>query len=222
MICQHCGAKITQGATFCADCGIPVERPAQDSRAHPTGLIGWSARCNDPEILAAAQKNKKSAIGCAWIFTLLFPVGFLIAGLLIDELPLVEAVVIGAGLGVMMLFINLLRIRDMKKPVWEGVVTEKYQKERREYDREDNVSYYTEFVLVMRKDTGKKIRLFHKNRRELYDYFAVGDRVRFHTAFNTYEKYDKSKDKIIYCNVCSMTNPITNDRCKRCKNPLFK
>lgn len=37
-----------------------------------------------------------------------------------------------------------------------------------------------------------------------------------------YEKYDKSKDRIIYCNVCSMMNPIQNDRCKRCNNLLFK
>lgn len=56
----------------------------------------------------------------------------------------------------------------------------------------------------------------------MYDYLSVGDRVRYHPAFETYEKYDKSKDKIIYCNVCRMMNPVANDRCKRCDNLLFK
>jgi hypothetical protein len=40
--------------------------------------------------------------------------------------------------------------------------------------------------------------------------------------FGTYEKYDKSKDRIIYRNVCTTMNPIQNDRCKRCNNLLFK
>ena len=57
---------------------------------------------------------------------------------------------------------------------------------------------------------------------EMYDYFKVGDRVRYHPAFATYEKFDKSRDSIIYCNVCSMMNPVSNDRCERCANLLFK
>jgi uncharacterized paraquat-inducible protein A len=56
----------------------------------------------------------------------------------------------------------------------------------------------------------------------MFDYLSVGDRVRYHPTFGTYEKYDKSKDRIIYCNICRMMNPIKNDRCKRCNNLLFK
>ena len=36
-----------------------------------------------------------------------FPIGFILAGLLIDEMPLNEAIIIGVGLGVLMLVINL-------------------------------------------------------------------------------------------------------------------
>ena len=46
-----------------------------------------------------------------------------------------EAIIIGVGLGVLMLVINLWRIKDMKAPQWEGVVIEKYKKERREHKR---------------------------------------------------------------------------------------
>lgn len=187
-------------------------------------LVGWSERSNDPEILEAARKNKKSAIGCAWILLLLFPAGFIVAGLLIEEMPLGEAVVIGVALGLFTLVINLWRLKDLKGPIWEGVVTQKYNKERREHNRDDDsMTTYTEFTTVIKKDTGKENRIVERDsRRHMYDYLTVGDRVRYHPAFGTYEKYDKSKDRIIYCNVCFMMNPITNDRCKRCNKLLFK
>jgi hypothetical protein len=55
----------------------------------------------------------------------------------------------------------------------------------------------------------------------MYDYLDIGDRVRYHPALETYEKYDKSKDEVIYCNVCRRGTRF-NDRCERCKNLLFK
>jgi len=197
-------------------------RTAVAPRVDTSNLIGWSKRSNHPEILAAAQKNKKSAVGCMWALTLLFPIGFLVAGLFVEEMPLNEAIIIGVGLGLLMLVINLIRIRDMKKPIWEGVVTEKFHKDKSEHNNDDNISYYVEYTLVIRTTTGKKHRIVNRDRREMYDYFEIGDRVRYHPTFSTYEKYDKSKDKIIYCNVCSKMNPIVNDRCERCNNLLFK
>lgn len=238
-ICGSCGVKLSEEVAFCPHCGAPVGEaakglpnvPAQTAATlpqsdiplqHQAVLVGWSERSHDPQILEAARKNKKSAVGCAWIFVALFPIGFLLAGLFIDEMPLGEGLIIGTVLGVLMLIINFMRIKDMKKPVWEGVVTEKFQKERRRH-RDDNADTYTEYTTVIRTDAGKKKRIIEKDsRRDMYDYLAVGDRVRYHPAFGTYEKYDKSKDRIIYCNVCSMMNPVENDRCKRCDNLLFK
>lgn len=251
-LCKSCGAKLPEKAAFCTNCGAPVQEamaaaqntsgqasallrrdaslqndiPSQSNLPpqKKTDLVGWSERSNDPEILEAARKNKKSAIGCAWILLLLFPAGFIVAGLLIEEMPLGEAIIIGVALGLFTLVINLVRLRDMKKPVWEGVVTQKYNKERREHNRDDDsMTTYTEFTTVIKKDTGKEKRIVERDsRRHMYDYLSVGDRVRYHPAFSTYEKYDKSKDQIIYCNVCFTMNPITNDRCKRCNNFLFK
>lgn len=240
-VCGSCGAKLQEDAAFCTNCGASVQRgmgeatnvsrqttvPPSRSDIPPqnhTALVGWSTRSNDPEILAAAQKNKKSAMGCAWIFMLLFPIGFLLAGLFIDEMPLNEAIIIGIGLGVVMLVINLVRIKGMKRPVWEGVVIEKFQKERRRHNRgDDSFDYYTEFTVVIKTNAGKVKRIIERDsQRHMYDYLAVGDRVRYYPAFETYEKYDKSQDQIIYCNVCRMMNPIANERCKRCNNLLFK
>ncbi len=41
----------------------------------------------------------------------------------------------------------------------------------------------------------------------MYYYLSANDRVGF-THVRPYKKHDKSKDRIIYCNVCSMMNPI--------------
>ncbi|MDX9888740.1 MAG: zinc ribbon domain-containing protein [Anaerovoracaceae bacterium] len=235
-VCAACGAKLPEGAEFCIGCGAAVS-PASPQPMEPgqaaaparsqggTGLVGFSDRYNCPEILAAAQKNKKSSIGCMWILVFVPLIGFPIAGLLMEDFPFGESLVIGIGIALVMLAVNLLALRKARQPMWEGVVVNKYSKEKSEHrgGEDDNHRTYTEYTTIINTDAGKKKTIVEKDSgRHMYDYLSVGDRVRFHPRFGTYEKYDKSKDRIIYCNVCSMMNPIQNDRCKRCNNLLFK
>lgn len=235
-VCATCGAKLPEGAEFCIGCekavnsatSEPIEPHHVATPAPPqsgAGLVGFSDRYNCPEILAAAQKNKKFSIGCMWILVFVPLIGFPVAGLLMDDFPFGESLVIGVGIALVMLIINLLALRRTKQPMWEGVVVNKYSKEKSEHrgGEDDNYRTYTEYTTIIITDAGKKKTIVEKDSgRHMYDYLSVGDRVRFHPRFGTYEKYDKSKDRIIYCNVCSMMNPIQNDRCKRCNNLLFK
>ena len=249
-ICSACGAAIPEEAVFCINCGtarggrpaattvrtpsvtgssMPPQpaysAPAQSSVGQSTGLVGFSAVSNSPEILEAAKKNKKSSIGCLFIMVIVPLIGFPIAGLLMDDFPFGESLVIGIGLALIMLIVNLIALRKTRKPIWDGTVVNKFSKERSEHrgGDDDNYRTYTEYTTVITTDEGKKKNIVEKDSgRHMYDYLNVGDRVRFHPKFGTYEKYDKSKDRIIYCNVCSMMNPIQNDRCKRCSNLLFK
>ncbi|MEA5035807.1 zinc ribbon domain-containing protein [Cloacibacillus evryensis] len=235
-VCTACGMALPEGAEFCIGCGAAVNpvtpqpmEPSQATAPMPSqggaGLVGFSDRCNSPEILAAAQKNKKSSIGCMWILVFVPLIGFPIAGLLMDDFPFGESLVIGVGIALVMLVINLLALRRTKQPMWEGVVVNKYSKEKSEHrgGEDDNYRTYTEYTTIINIDAGKKKTIVEKDSgRHMYDYLSVGNRVRYHPRFGTYEKYDKSKDRIIYCNVCSMMNPIQNDRCKRCNNLLFK
>lgn len=235
-VCTACGAELPEGAEFCIGCGAAVSpavpQPMEPSRAAAparsqggTGLVGFSDRYNCPEILAAAQKNKKSSIGCMWILVFVPLIGFPIAGLLMEDFPFGESLIIGIGIALVMLVVNLLALRKTRQPMWEGVVVNKYSKEKSEHrgGEDDNYRTYTEYTTIINTDAGKKKTIVEKDSgRHMYDYLSVGDRVRFHPKFGTYEKYDKSKDRIIYCNVCSMMNPIQNDRCKRCNNLLFK
>ncbi|HHX94900.1 MAG TPA: zinc ribbon domain-containing protein [Clostridia bacterium] len=238
-ICSACESTLPEDAAFCIGCGTAVNIPEtplsppqsagsaspQRGEAQGTGLVGFSALYNSPEILEAAQKNRQSSIGCMGILVFVPLLGFPVAGLFIDEFPFGESVVIGAGIALVMLIVNLFALRRAKQPMWEGVVVNKFSKERSEHKggEDENYRTYTEYTTVFCTDTGKEKKLTERDsQRDMYDYLAVGDRVRYHPKFGTYEKYDKSKDRIIYCNVCSMMNPIQNDRCKRCDNLLFK
>src|SRR5690554_7710707 len=97
MFCHNCGNKLPKGEA---------------------GLVGFSDRCNSPEILATAQKNRKSSIGCMWILVFVPLIGFPIAGLLMDDFPFGESLVIGVGIALVMLVVNLLALRKTKQPMW--------------------------------------------------------------------------------------------------------
>ncbi len=56
----------------------------------------------------------------------------------------------------------------------------------------------------------------------LYNYYRIGDRVRHHAGLNSYEKYDKTRDSIIFCAACATLCDIGDDVCYRCKCPLLK
>jgi len=156
-----------------------------------------------------------------WILVFVPLIGFPVAGLLMDDFPFGESLVIGVGIAFIMLVVNLLALQRTKQPMWEGVVVNKYSKKR--YEHGDSTETYMEYTTVITTDAGKKKTIVEKgSRRDIYDYLSVGDRVHYHPKFGSYEKYDKSKDRIIYCNICYTMNPIQNDRCKRCNNLLFK
>ncbi|NLL49424.1 MAG: hypothetical protein GX249_12700 [Firmicutes bacterium] len=184
-------------------------------------LVGWSDVPSSPEVAEVIKKMKRSSLRWTWVFTLLFPVGFVIAGLVSDEVPLNEVVMIGGGLGLLMLVINLWRISGTKKPAWDGVVIKKLEKKRWKNDKDGTSQSYTEYIVVIRTEAGKKKRIVERQ-GDMYDYLDVGDRVRYHPALESYEKFDKSKDTYIYCNICRLRNSIRNDRCERCNHLLFK
>ncbi|MPN17241.1 hypothetical protein SDC9_164592 [bioreactor metagenome] len=87
-----------------------------------------------------------------------------------------------------------------------------------DYDWED----YTVYNVFIRSDSGKLHTIRVENDSTVYNYYQMGDRVRHHPGLNSYEKYDKSKDDIIFCAACASLNDIGNDFCTRCKCPLLK
>ena len=225
--CMHCGTGMTDDARFCPSCG----QHADDSTFQVEGkgappaltLKGWTARHLDPEVVARAEKNKRAAKGFTIFLTVVFPIGFALAGIFVDDMPFGEALIIGIGLGLLMLVIGLVRMSRMKSGTWDGTVTDKKKQQKTDHSQDDStVRYKTVYTLVVTEESGKKHRLRYTDNSAMYNYFNVGDRIRCHMAFGTYEKFDKSRDTVIFCNICATLNDLVNDRCKSCRLPLFK
>lgn len=189
--------------------------------------VGYSYKINDPAFAKYVADSKRYAWIFAWILTIAFVGGFSIYGATSNEMENPQAFLIGCGLGFMMLviafFTNLSKSRGK---TWDGVVLEhKIEKKQRKVYRSGNDYYmqdYQLFKVIIKGDNGEKHELSAEDDETVYNYYHDGDKVRHHGKINTFEKYDKSKDDIIFCNACASLNQITDNICFRCKCPLLK
>ena len=193
------------------------------------GGIGFSSRINDPAFARYIKNKNLYASIFSIILAVVAIVGFTIYGEKSDEINNPEAMYIGLIIGGMFLLILLYVIMSKKQSkTWNGTIIEKIIKKKRRKQiagssKNDNHWVdYIEYVVVIKEDTGKKHEIIVVNDDTLYVYYQIGNRVRHHGQLNSYEKYDKSKDSIVFCNACATLNEINDEYCHRCKCPLLK
>jgi hypothetical protein len=138
-----------------------------------------------------------------------------------------ESLYIGFAIGGMFIVIALFQILGRKRSrTWDGTVEDKTVRKKTEKQNAGNgdVWYedYLEYAVVIRSDQGKRQVIRSKNDDTLYNYYKIGDRVRHHAGLNSFEKYDKTGDTVIFCNACGTLCEIVDDYCFRCKCPLLK
>ena len=138
-----------------------------------------------------------------------------------------QSLYIGFGIGGMLLLIALFQILGRKRVrTWDGTVEDKKIKKktkRHDYGN-NNVQYedYLEYSVIIRSDHGKRYTIKSQGSDTLYNYYQIGDWLRYHTGLNSYEKYDKTGDRFIPCNACGTLCDISDEICFRCKCPLLK
>lgn len=231
MFCSVCGTESPSTSSFCANCGTPFAKtPTPDQpAANAGGTLGYSPRINDP----AFAKYVKNANRYAGIFTgilaIIAFIGFTVYGETSSEMDNPQAMYIGMGIGGMFLTIALFTTLSKKRSkTWDGVVADKTIKNKRRKqstgpDKNDFYwSDYVEYKVIIKEDGGKKHELTAEDDDTRYNYFQVGDKVRHHGKLNTYEKYDKTRDTVSFCNACASLNDIHDEACFRCKCPLLK
>ncbi|SDY63318.1 hypothetical protein SAMN05660462_00526 [Proteiniborus ethanoligenes] len=240
MYCKNCGSALPNEAKFCKFCGnsqgerIPEKR-VEEERTRATspnvgyGLAGFSNRIYDP----AFQKYIKSSNRWSAIFSIVLAIaaiiGFFIYGETSSEMENPQSLFIGFGIGGMFILIALFQILGRKRgKTWDGTVIDKTIKKkqhRQSTGSGDNDHYwvdYIEYTVYIKSDNGKKHKIRREDNDTIYNYYQIGDRVRYHGGLNSYEKYDKSRDKYIFCNACGSLNDMQSDCCFRCKCPLLK
>ena len=227
MYCKICGTTLPDDTRFCTGCGAQTGNLADKQAAEGARRIGYSQRIHDPAFARYLKHTNQWSALFSVILAVAAVIGFYIYGETSHEMENPQALFIGLGIGGMFLLTALYTIVARKRSkTWDGQVVDKTIKEKtRRYDtgkNDSSIDYYTEYAVIIRDERGKKHQLTAQDDRTVFDYFKEGDRVRHHAGLNSYEKYDKSQDSIIFCNACATLCQISDDVCFRCKCPLLK
>lgn len=188
---------------------------------------GYSSRISDPAFAAYLRNSERYA----WIFSFILAaaavLGFFIYGETSHEMDNPQALNIGLLIGGMFVAIAFITNRSKKSGwTWDGTVCDKQvEKKKRRRKTEDPDYHMQEYLLyrvIIQSDHRKKYEITAENDATRYNYYRIGEKVRYHGRLHSYEKYDKSKDTIIFCNACASLNEMTNENCFRCNCPLLK
>ncbi len=224
MHCPECGSAIVAGSAFCPACGRPLLESSQDTRREGKSLVGFSPKIDDPAFARYQKASSSWAMIFAGALALIAIVGFPIYGRVSGELEMPTSLYYGMGIGGMFIAIALVQITARgRDTTWDGVVVGKQVFERETYDKTNDMhSTHTIYECKVKRSNGKVYTHQHEDYDTVFSYFDIGDKVRHHKGFDGYEKYDKSKDTIIFCIACGAIHDISDDICSRCKCPLLK
>ncbi len=222
MRCPSCGADSPKNIRFCTECGSAI----QDSEENKEKLVGFSSRINDPMFSKYIKNTKRWALIFAFVLAFIVVVSFYLYGEISSEMENPEAVSIGMGIGGMFIGIAMLKSTGINNSItWDGLVVDKKIERKRRKRHSGNDMYwetYTLYTVFIRSSSGKIHTSSAEDDDTVFNYYQNGDMVRHHGSLNSYEKYDKSKDDIIFCNACASLNDIRDDTCFRCRCPLLK
>ncbi|WP_346862515.1 hypothetical protein [uncultured Draconibacterium sp.] len=176
----------------------------------------------------AFDKYLKNTRNWKFQFSLIIAViaigGFFLYGALSNEMDNPEALQIGLGVGLMFIVIGFFSGRsNVNNRSWDGVVIDKkITKTRKDIGsgRRDAERYI--FTVFIKSQNGKVYEIRDEDDETVYNYYKVGDKLRHHGSLNSYEKFDKSGDTIVFCNACAFLHDIEEDVCRNCGCPLLK
>ena len=215
--CTRCGARLSRQGAACSQCqfDLALDEPYGMTLAKGAGGIGWYEPADDTEF-SRYQKNKRIYIIAFTSFLVLA----IAAGLLLSG----ELTLDGEGfavLTVLSLVFSLIarsavRSTNRHGAEWRGTVIEKQGNCDSAYD-------HGQPVLLILSDEGEMIRLPLESQLQ-FDYYKIGDKIRLHNRpdLRAIEKFDKSKDEILFCPACAHINDTRDNFCRACGTPLVK
>ena len=230
MICPNCGSSTRDGSRFCEECGARLEAEAAFQSdafyGYEAGQMGpapgYSRRIDSDSVQAALKKNRRVTRLLGVVAVIVPLIGFGIYGKVSDAMELWEALLTGVVISVIMaVTMIIVFLKNKFSKSFEGTLT---GKKHTRHVRRSNDGYRQsrhDYILYITDADGKRHK--KKTTSTIYNYLNEGDRLRYLPQFPLpFEKYDKSRDAEIPCLFCGTMNPVRNDNCSVCHNPMIK
>ena len=117
---------------------------------------------------------------------------------------------------------NLIRYSGNKSKFDKGYADGTVEKNLKFSRDRDGKTNKPEYLIVIRTDDGKKIKVKGDAARPFYPHIENGDRVRYHYGFVCpVEMFDKSRENVNICVFCGKENAVSADTCEGCGKPML-
>jgi hypothetical protein len=169
------------------------------------------------------QNTKNWKFQFSLILAVIAFAGFYIYGEFSDEMDNPEALQIGLGIGLMFLTIGFFSGKsNANSRTWDGIVIDKkIKKTTKDIGYEGVKAERFIFTVFIKSESGKTHEIRNEDDETVFNYYKIGDKLRHHGRLNTYEKFDKTGDNIIFCNACAFLHDIKEEICRNCGCPLL-
>lgn len=186
--------------------------------------MSYSNKIHDRSFDKYLQNTKNWKFQFSLIIAAIAIGGFYSYGVFSDEMDNPEALQIGLGIGLMFILIGFFSGKSKSNShTWDGVVIDKkIKKTTKDIGNGGRKAERYIFTVFIKSENGKVHEIRSENDETVYDYYKIGDKVRHHGKLNSYEKFDKSGDTIIFCNACAFLHDINENVCLNCGCPLLK
>lgn len=186
--------------------------------------MSYSNKIHDQAFDHYLHRSKNWKFQFSLIIAVLAITGFSIYGRFSNEMDNPEALQIGLVIGLMFIVIGYFSgLSKSKSTDWDGeVVDKKIKKTFKDIGYQGSKAERYIFTVFIKSEMGKTHEISAENDETVYNYYNIGDKVRYHSRLKSFEKFDKSGDPIIFCNACAFLHSIEENVCRNCGCPLLK
>lgn len=186
--------------------------------------MSYSSKIHDQSFDRYLANSKKWKFQFSLIIATIAIIGFFLYGKFSNEMDNPEALQIGLVIGLLFILIGIFSGKEkLVSRDWDGVVFDKkIKKTDKDIGELGSKAERYVFTVFIKSENREVHEIWSENDDTVYNYYKIGDKVRYHARLKSYEKFDKTGDAIIFCNACAFLHDIGEEICRNCGCPLLK
>jgi len=186
--------------------------------------MAYSTKIHDQAFDKYLQNSKNWKFQFSLILAAFAVFGFWMCGAFSDEMDNPESLQVGLVIGLMFIMIGFFsgKPKSGNRDRDGVVIDKKIKKTYKNTGYSGSKAECFSFTVFIKSEGGKAHEIWAENDDTVFNYYKIGDKVRYHSRLKTYEKFDKSGDEIIFCNACAFLHDIQEVVCRNCGCPLLK